>query len=208
MRPERLVGSRRYFLWAALSGALCVAVVSLTMTQAGALGGKEGMPPLAPPTIPKPSDPLATRPQPKAEELPPMGIVDVANPFPSETYFLELIGWQNFVAGSWTQIYSGSFTADSDQGVILIVTFAVPPWIAKPANLTNEDGVDKIQLSEYPTPTRAGSVRVVQAYGAANQAIILKFASQSGETFFFSVGSKQFVRDPCELACQILPPPQ
>jgi len=102
-------------------------------------------------------------------------------PLPGMAYEI-LNSWYSEIGGKRTAVYAGARRDDpggapgASQGIIVVI---VDTLDFKP--LPEEGG-------EYPTPSKVGPVRIVEANG-----IQLTLVTQNGEAFFFNIASRQFI---------------
>ena len=96
--------------------------------------------------------------------------------FSGQNYWYEQRGGNDIIA------YAGASKQDPSQGIVWIVVYSSTPGIPGGAQPHSNAS------APYPTPVKAGPVRVVSAIGE-----VLTLASDSGQTFTFDVASRTFV---------------
>jgi hypothetical protein len=139
-------------------------------------------------THPKP-DPLSARPLPTPDPPPPTGIIEVASPFPASQYLIEQIGWQSVDGNRRTTVYTGVVGRDREQGVILVGAFPIPPPNPPPRFFADSDETAVIDFDVFPTPTRSGSLRIVDATD-----MVLTLLDDDGKELRFDVASRRYLR--------------
>lgn len=97
-------------------------------------------------------------------------------PFPAMAYIFEN-QWYAPVGNEYVNIWAGAVGDDPTQGVVVIAHIALPG-----SKITPQPG------AEYKTPTKAGSVHIVDADGMR-----LKLVAENGASFTFDVTSGKFV---------------
>lgn len=97
-------------------------------------------------------------------------------PFPAMQYLFEN-QWYTTIGNEYVNVWAGAVGDDPMQGVVVIAYIPLPG-----VKMTPQPG------TAYKTPTKAGSVHIVDADGMR-----LKLASSNGNTFFFDVASAKFV---------------
>jgi hypothetical protein len=106
-------------------------------------------------------------------EIWPTGIIQEGQaPFPSALYTFQN-QWHEILDGAHVQAYAGSLTDDPSEGIIAI-------------QVTSLD-LSTVSTQIYPTPSRAGAVRIVAADGPR-----LGLAAANGATFVFNVATRTF----------------
>jgi hypothetical protein len=136
-------------------------------------------------------DPVAARPEPTPDPLPPTGIVPITPPFPAESYTIHEQGWQAVQAGKRIAVYAGALTADRAQGLVIVEVASLPkpsaaPTFTKPGRELQDDQTRL--FTRFPTPTREGAVEIV---GAQGQRLTLK--AESGKILVFDVRERGWV---------------
>ncbi len=128
-----------------------------------------------------PQDPPVTKGPPAAilaADVPPTpeaGIRDVQiSPFRAQDALIAN-RWQGTVAGTLVVVYAGRLTTSPDQGLVA-VSIGTP-------------GTPAFSLQQYPTPAKAGSVRII-----AENDSLLTLVSDNGTSFIFDVSTRMFVQ--------------
>ncbi len=97
-------------------------------------------------------------------------------PFPAMMYLFEN-QWYAQVGNEYVNVWTGAEGSDPSQGVVVVAYLPVPG-----TNTTPRPG------ARYLTPSKAGSVRIVDADGMR-----LKLVAKNGASFTFDVASGKFV---------------
>jgi hypothetical protein len=139
-------------------------------------------------THPKP-DSLSARPLPTPDPPAPTGIIPIVAPFPTSQYLIEENGWQSVSGVRRTTAYPGASARDPEQGVVLVGVFRITPPNPPPRFFEESDESDIIDFGVYPTPTRSGSVRIVDATG-----MVLTLLADDGTELRFDVASLRYLR--------------
>lgn len=139
---------------------------------------------------PKP-DPVAARPEPTLDPLPPTGIIPISPPFPAQVYLIKEQGWQAVEAGKRIAVYAGALAENRAQGLLIVEVASLPKPSAVPA-FTQPGGElqgDQTRLyTRFPTPTLEGAVEIVSAQGHR-----LTLRAESGKVLEFDVLQRGWV---------------
>jgi hypothetical protein len=111
------------------------------------------------------------KPTPPASDLP-QGIINTINPIGKE-YNLKN-AWQKVIGNRFVQVYAGAFVDDPKQGVVVVHDNAVD--------------LSKVNIKEYKTPTKHGSLKV-----EAESGNVLTLRAEDGVTYLFDANTLQFV---------------
>lgn len=127
----------------------------------------------APKAPPATKGPPAAIPEAGAQRTPEIGILDLQiSPFPSQDAIIAN-RWQGSVAGKFVVVYAGRLMNPSDQGFVAVSSGTL--------------GTPDFSLQRYPTPNKAGSVRI-----SAENGTLLTLVSDNGTSFTFDVSTRMF----------------
>jgi hypothetical protein len=124
------------------------------------------------PIIPQENPDHSTlKPKPPALDLP-QGIINTINPI-GKQYNMKN-AWQKVIGNRFVQVYAGAFVDDPKQGVVVVHD--------------NTVDLSKVNIQEYKTPTKHGSIKV-----EAESGNVLTLRAEDGVTYLFDADTLQFV---------------